>query len=178
MLRHVPLLAASLALAGCAREPLPTHPNAEEAWIRLAAVPGRPGAAYFTLRGGPSPARLVEISGAQVERVELHDGGGAGGAMRMAPVSHVVLAPDAVIRFQPGGRHAMLYGIDPGLAPLSRTRLRFRFSDGTRVEREAFAVAAGDPAPTFAPSPDSGETSCRPAIARDGERITIATCAR
>ena len=46
------------ALGGCSTKP---ELYAEEGWVRLAAVPGRPAAAYFIVHGGPKPLNLIDV---------------------------------------------------------------------------------------------------------------------
>lgn len=135
------------AVAGCHRGsgPLPT---VDHAWVRLAAVPGRPSAAYFTLRGGTDPARLIAVASPSAGDIELHDSmTGAGGMTTMAKLDGVDVAPGGRIAFAPGGRHAMVYGLAPGIAPGGRVKLSFRFAKGQPQVLDAKAVAAGDPSP-------------------------------
>ena len=47
----------------------------------------------------------------------------------------------------PGGRHVMLYGLDPAIKPGTAIPLRFGFAGGQTAEAEAKTVPAGDGAP-------------------------------
>ena len=150
-----PAIAALLALglAGCTPAPPPPPPqlSVDAAWVRLPAVPGRPGAAYFTLHGGATPARLLAVTSDKVATIELHESMGSGdkmgGMMTMRPIAGVDLPPGATIAFAPQGRHAMLFGIAPDVAAGASLPLAFRFADGTRLTASARTLAAGDPAP-------------------------------
>src|SRR3712207_2765846 len=103
-------LLAAFALASCGQpaEPLVV---VERAWVNLPAVKGRPGAAYFTLKSNNDPTKLVGVSSPSVQRVELHEGGGSGGMMHMAPMADAVFPDGGVLTARPGGMHAMLFGI-------------------------------------------------------------------
>jgi copper(I)-binding protein len=44
-----------------------------DAWIRLAAVPASPSAAYFTIHGGPAEEQLTGLTSPQAARAEMHE---------------------------------------------------------------------------------------------------------
>lgn len=144
-------LAGALLLAGCLK---PAEIEAQDAWVRLPAVAGRPAAAYFTLHGGERATTLVNVAADMAIRSEMHetmggDGGdGHGGGMAaMRPIAGVPLPANGTITFAPGGRHLMMFGVNPALKPGVTTLLTFTFADGSRLQRKAWAVGAGDPAP-------------------------------
>ncbi|MET0270400.1 MAG: copper chaperone PCu(A)C, partial [Sphingomonas sp.] len=118
------------------------------AWARLSPVPDRPGALYFTLTGTDAPDRLIAIESALVQRIELHESmGGMHGMGGMKPLAGVDVPPRGSVLFQPGGRHAMLFGVDPAIRPGTAIPLRFRYASGKAAESEAKTVAAGQDAP-------------------------------
>jgi copper(I)-binding protein len=144
-------LLASAALAGCHHrdELAATH-----AWVRLAAVPGRPAAAYLTLHGGAEPMRLVSIDSEVAGSSELHESmkTGSGGAMTgqmigMRRLDGIDLPAHGVIAFAPGGNHVMLFGMSPQVKPGGHITLAIRFEKGQPLQVEAKVVGAGDPAP-------------------------------
>ena len=52
------------------------------------------------------------------------------------------------VAFAPGGKHVMLFDMNPGIVPGGRpVLLTLSFADGSRVSRKADVLAAGDPAP-------------------------------
>lgn len=119
-----------------------------DAFVRLAAVEGRPAAAYFTLEGGAADATLVSVSTDAAIRVELHESMAAsGGMMTMDAVPAVPVKAGATVAFTPGGKHAMLFDVNPRVKPGARVPLTFAFADGTKLRAEASVIAAGDPAP-------------------------------
>lgn len=140
------VLASALALAACHKAP--EHVSVIHAWVRLAAVPGQPGAAYFEMAGGRHAARLVKVESAMAARAELHESmKGMDGMGAMKPLDGIDVHPGMRVRFAPGGRHVMLFGIDPQVKPGTAVPLRFGFADGSTAEAEAKTVAAGDDAP-------------------------------
>lgn len=140
------ILLAVCLLAGC-REPEPRTLAVEQAWVRLAAVPGRPGAAYFTVRGGEEADRLLAVESRKVATLELHQGGMADGMMTMKPMTGADIPAKGETAFAPGGNHAMLFGVDPSVQPGGSLRLAFRFRSGTTLSTDAKVLAAGDAEP-------------------------------
>ena len=139
-------MAALVALAGCSQGQ--QMPAASDAWVRLAAVPGRPAAAYFTLHGGAKDAVLSAVDAAGVPRVELHESRmAAGDMMTMDATPRVAVPAGASVAFAPGGRHAMLFGVPASVRPGATMALTFRFEDGSAVAAEAKVVSAGDAGP-------------------------------
>ena len=67
------LAAATLTLGACGK-PAATEENISvaDARVRLPVVPGRPGAAYFTLSAMGTAVTLERVTSPQVERIELH----------------------------------------------------------------------------------------------------------
>ena len=51
------------------------------------------------------------------------------------------------VTFAPGGKHVMLFGLKPGIAPGAKVRLHFVFADGKTLDTATQAVAATAPAP-------------------------------
>lgn len=139
-------LAALLLLGAChARD---ESPRVTRAWVRLAAVPGQPAAAYFTIHGGSAAARLVKIESTLARHTEMHaDMTGMHGMTTMQPITGVDVPAGGSVSFAPNGRHAMLSGLDTVVTPGTAVPLRFGFADGTTAEAEAKSVAAGDGAP-------------------------------
>lgn len=131
---------AGAVLAGCQQAEL----GADDAWVRLPAVTGRPGAAYFTIKGGAQATSLVAISSPAAIRAEIHEMKHEGGMMTMAPVKDVAVAAGARVEFKPGGKHVMLYDLSPSVHAGSTIPLRLSFADGKTIEVNAAVRAAGD----------------------------------
>ena len=164
-----PLMAAAL-LAGCGGQESAPAPQEQagagnavaepaarpgtlavaDAWVRLAPVAGRPAAGYFTVRGGGAPERLVSISSARVATIELHESGMNDGMMTMRRIDGVDVPAGGEAAFAPGGNHAMLFGVDPGVKPGDLLLLDLTFASGEKLAVEAKTFATGD-APVAAP---------------------------
>lgn len=137
------LLAPLLAplLTSCAADP---ETRIAEGWVRLPAVAGNPGAAYFTLHGGPVDDRLIGVTSAVAVRAELHETVEENGVSSMAMLNAVDVPAGSEIRFEPGGKHVMLFRINPGITPGKTVPMIFTFQSGLRIQYDAPARAAGD----------------------------------
>lgn len=134
-----------LLVAGCQKK---YDLTAGDAWVRLPAVAGNPGVAYFTLHGGSDPATLLAVSAPFAVRSEMHETmKGHDGMMSMAPLRQVAIAPKTDVKFAPGGRHVMLLDVAPTLQPGAKAPIRLSFADGKTLEVQAVIVGAGDPEP-------------------------------
>lgn len=144
MLRFLLLLVTMTALAGCgsAREI-----SASDAWIRLAAAPGRPAAGYFAIRGGATDQTLIAVTTVAASRVELHETMKHGPGMTMVPIGQVKVPAGSTVTFAPGGKHLMLFDVAPAIGQGASVPLKFTFADGHELTVAAKAVAAGDPPP-------------------------------
>lgn len=125
----------------------PAERGATDAWVRLPAASGRPGAGYFTLTGGAKGATLLAVESPAAQRAELHEMASEGGVMRMGAVANIPVPANGQVRLAPGGLHVMMFGIRPGMQPGGTIPLTLRFADGGSVALDAKLVGAGDPAP-------------------------------
>lgn len=108
-----------------------------DAQVRLPVVPGRPAAAYFSLRNDNGARVLASISADKAERAELHESRMEGGVMRMEKLDNLPLPANATVTFAPGGKHIMLFGLDPALKAGDPVALDLKFTDGTLVQVNA-----------------------------------------
>lgn len=145
MMAGTVVLAATLA--GCNRADRVT---VDDAWIRLPAAPGRPAAAYFTVHGGPSAATLIDVTADIAVRAEMHDSmTGPGGMTSMKPLTSVAVPARADVLFAPGGRHVMLFGINPKAKAGKIYNLTLIFANGARLYAPVTLVGPADPKPDF-----------------------------
>lgn len=130
-------------LAGCDMPPQTSAGDATPAdalTIREARVRGLiPGrdmtAAYFTAENhGGQPVVLVGASSGGARAVEMHVTVRDGEMTRMRRLSEVEIPAGGTVRFEPGGRHLMLFGVtqldggmDIDLERRDGTRSRVRF---------------------------------------------------
>lgn len=155
MKNALPLLAALSLATACGQAPQNgTDMNAaapaenapvaiDNVVVTLPAVPGRPGAGYFTLRTTLPNLTLTGITSPQVERIELHETTVTDGVSRMGPLADAAITPAAPMLFEPGGKHAMLFGLDAALAVGGTLPLTFTFEGADPVTVEAELRAPG-----------------------------------
>jgi copper(I)-binding protein len=115
-----------------------------DARITLPAVRGRPGAGYFTVRADARPVRITNVSSGSVQRIELHEMSMTGGVMRMKPLQEPIVPANGELSFGPGGRHAMLFGIEPALKPGDTLALTFNFEGAPSLTVKARVNGPGE----------------------------------
>jgi copper(I)-binding protein len=135
------LLPALALVSGCGQGAPAV--NVTDAVVRLPAVQGNPGAAYFTLRANRTPMRLLGVSSPQVQRIELHESEMAGGRMRMGQMEDNSFTAEGVKVFEEGGPHAMLFGIDPAVHAGGTVRITFDFDNAPDVTMDVPVETAG-----------------------------------
>jgi hypothetical protein len=139
------LLAAApcllLLAAGCKARP--ENIEIKDAWVRLSPVAGQPSAGYFKIEGGAEGTKLVSISSPALRRVELHESMTGGGMAKMKPVKDVDFDYRGRIAFEPGGKHAMIYGMPKDVQPGGRIPLTFAFNVAPPITIEAEVRTAG-----------------------------------
>lgn len=120
-----------------------TRPHASDAWVRAAAVPGRPAAGYLVVTGGGQPDRLVSVTSPGL-RIELHSMTMAGGIMKMAKLEGVAVPAGGTVAFATGSNHLMIFGMTgtPKTVPLT-----LNFGSGAKVTTVAEVRAPNAAAP-------------------------------
>lgn len=122
--------------------------SVSDAWVRLPAVTGRPAAGYLAIMGGAKPRTVVGITSPSAKKAEMHESRMAGGMMRMSPLSSIPVGKGAMVMLKPGGKHVMLFGLDPKIKPGATVRLDLKLDDGSTASVNAKAVGPADPAPS------------------------------
>jgi copper(I)-binding protein len=139
------ILAATLALTGCKKdEPVQ---RVTGVWIRLGAVETAPAAVYFTVHGGPNADRLLSVSSEVNTKTELHESMTMANMASMKPTGPVDIPAAGKVEFKPGGRHAMLFGMNMGIKPGMPVRLTFTFASGLEILADAGTQSASAPIP-------------------------------
>lgn len=111
--RNRPLALAALVvlgtLAGCAEGPAL---QVSEARVRQ-LIPGQETTVgYLTLRNtGARDRVLTAVASDAARAVEMHTTVRDGDVVRMRRLSEVVIPAGETVRFEPGGRHLMLFGV-------------------------------------------------------------------
>jgi copper(I)-binding protein len=140
-------LAAAMMLAGCDRPPPDGFVRVSDVWVRLPAAKNRPGGAYFRMEAGSEGTRLVGVSSPSVRWIELHETEMDGTTAKMKRRKEIEFPSRGELVFEPGGRHAMLFGIDSKVKSGQRIPLTFSFNVAPPITVEAEVRAAGDEAP-------------------------------
>lgn len=138
-------LAFALSLTACDRGG--GAPVATNAWIRLPTVKGHPAAAYVTIQGGRKATELTTIRVPAARRIELHESMDTRGAMSMQPVDRIAVPAGEIVELKPGGKHAMLFDLDPALTVGGTTRMTLLFDTAPPIELDARLVAPGGSMP-------------------------------
>ena len=131
---------AALALVSCAQE---AELYVDQSWVVLAAVPGNPAAAYFTIHGGPAANALISVSVEPAIKSEIHESASKGGMMTMTPLDSVPVPALGTVAFQPGGKHVMIFELRSTVKPGGTLRLQLNFSGGDKLLVDAPVYAAG-----------------------------------
>lgn len=143
-MRIILATAALLALSGCGQPEARAPIEVVDPIVTLPVLPGRPGGAYFTLKSNSGPARLTGISSESADRIEMHGDAKSGGMSGMRPIEAADVPAGGELKFEPGRRHAMLFGLDPALKPGDEVKLVFNFDGAPPLTVEAPVRAAGD----------------------------------
>ena len=154
------LSAVALMLTGCGQKT--DNPSAEasktadatpenapgitlsDAVVRLPAVAGAPGVAYFSVSQGSGPARKIAgvyVEG--VERAEMHETVSENGVSSMRAVKDVALESGKTITFKPAGLHVMLFGLADTLKAGSATELTITLDNGDKASVPAKVESIG-----------------------------------
>lgn len=148
MTRALPFAAAALsiiALGACAKE---KELTVADAYVRFSPVRTNPSAAYFTIHGGTQDVSLIGVSTEVAIRSEMHETTHSGNMASMKAVESVQIPAGSTVKFEPGGKHVMMWNINPGIAPPKHITLVFAFSNGDHIKADAPLVPAGGTPPT------------------------------
>lgn len=143
----LPALASLIALtslSGCDKPPL----YVDQAVVRLSPNPQSPSAGYFTVHAGEDPVTLRAVTTDAAVRVEMHDNIMKNGMMSMVQLNSVNVPANGVLRFEPGGRHLMLWNVDQSVAQDGKITLTLLFSNGDRILVDAAVQKTGDATPS------------------------------
>lgn len=144
-MRNIYLLAVATTLA--ATPAAAADLKLSDAWVRLPAVEGRPAAGYLMVTGGAKPQTITGASSPSAERAELHESRKVGGLMKMSPIPKLTVARGQSVMFEPGGKHVMLFGLDPKVKPGGTVQLDLKLADGSTASVDAKAVGTADGPP-------------------------------
>ena|SRR5688572_15903034 len=129
-----------LALGACGSSEAP----APAATVRLAAAPGRPAAGYLTLQIGGDRGALVSVTSPSAGRIEMHETMNEGGMSAMRAIERIPVRDGETLAFAPGGRHLMLFDLDPAVQAGGRVDLILNFERGSPVMLAAQIVSPSE----------------------------------
>lgn len=133
--------ASSSAAAGPENAPGVT---VTDAMVRLPAVPGTPGAAYFTVsQGSGAPRKIVSVYVEGAQRAEMHETVTKNDISSMQQVKDVALQAGKSAAFKPGGLHVMLFDVSDTLKVGTTTELTITLDNGDKVSVPAKVEALG-----------------------------------
>lgn len=124
------VLAAPLALAACA-DPAPLY--VDRAWVQLNPNGEGPAAGYFTVHGGEEAVKLLRVSSEAAQRIEMHESISKDGMMTMQPVESVDIPAKGEVKFAPGGKHLMIFNVNPAIVESGKLTMVMMFSNGDRL---------------------------------------------
>ena len=136
-------IAAPIALVSCA-QPQPLY--VDQAYVKVNANPDAPAAGYFTIHGGPEDTKLLQITTDGVLKLEMHESVMKDGMMTMQPIQSVDVPAKSVVKFEPGGKHVMLFGLNPAMVDFGKVTFTMVFSNGDRLIVDAPIQKTGAPA--------------------------------
>lgn len=105
-----------------------------DVWARA----GKPNSAAFmkiTNESGEDK-KIVSAKSDISKRVELHDHLQEGDVMKMRKVDTIVLPAGGSVELMPGGKHVMLFDLNPGLTEGQVIHLTLALEDGSEISTE------------------------------------------
>lgn len=86
-----------------------------DAWSRTTPPGITIGVAYFVIDNRGPKDRLLRVSSPAAKQAELHISVMEDGIMQMRPLKTVEVGQRAIVKFEPGGKHVMLIGLQQPL---------------------------------------------------------------
>ena len=136
--------AAMLAALGGCSDPPPL--NVDSGFLRLNPNPNAPSAAYFTIRGGAEDVVLRDVRTEEAVRVEIHESSTKDGVASMRRVETINVPARSTVKLEPGGKHIMLWSINPQALDDGKMTFTFIFSNGDRILADAVVQQPGSAA--------------------------------
>lgn len=130
----IALAAAALSLTGCKEnmgQGRILHVSAGH--VEMAATPDRPAAGYFTVKGGPRDVKLVAVTIDLAQRTEMHESIKDGAMMTMKEIRSADVPANGELEFKRGGKHLMIWNINPAAVKAGKLPAVFLFSNNDRI---------------------------------------------
>ncbi len=131
-------LAATLAmLIGTAACSDPPPVFVDGGYVRLNPNPQAPSAAYFSIHAGKEPVTLRMVTTDEAVRLEIHESMMGGNMASMKPIDTIDVPAGETVKLAPGGKHIMLWTINPQALADGKMSFTFTFSNGQRILADA-----------------------------------------
>ncbi|MGZ8997307.1 MAG: copper chaperone PCu(A)C [Allosphingosinicella sp.] len=140
------LIAPAILLAGCDGRSTGSTVAVRNPVIRLSAAPEGPAAGYLTLSASPDHVALVSVSSPKAAKIEMHETMSSGSMTSMRPLARIDVRYGEIV-FASGGRHLMLFGVDPAIKPGDEIPLVLQFSNKGVAAVNARVIGPGDEVP-------------------------------
>jgi hypothetical protein len=133
----------ALGLAACGGTSSEPRVSISEARITLPAVKGRPGAGYFTAEADALPDAILAVTAPAPTRIEMHESMASGSMASMQAIASAPFGAGRSLKFEPGGKHLMVFSLDPSVRPGDTLQLTFRFAKAPPVTVAAEVLGPG-----------------------------------
>ncbi|OCC24548.1 hypothetical protein MB02_03395 [Croceicoccus estronivorus] len=147
----VALALAGVSLTACGQEQAPPaategKPGVEitNGRLVLPAVADNPGVLYFDISyNGDDYAVLRKVEVASAKEATMHETITTNGVTQMGPIPPLNLVKGEEVKFEPGGKHVMVMGLDPALKAGDKTEVTLTFTGGDKLSFDATVEAPG-----------------------------------
>ncbi len=132
-----------LALAASACGPTVREPIVvSDAWSNATPDGATVGGAYMEITAAEADT-LLSATSTVADHIEMHTSSEENGMMRMRPLATVSLEPGKPFKFEPGGAHFMLMGLQQPLAVGLRYPITLQFEKAGARTVEVLVVEPG-----------------------------------
>ncbi|QTD55417.1 copper chaperone PCu(A)C [Parasphingorhabdus cellanae] len=155
MTKHLSIIFASLAvifLSACGQGDVL---RVDEVVVNLSPVDGNPSSGYMTIHGGPDDVSLVSVIADDVMRMEMHETVEKDGMAQMQTLTEVAVPAGEKVKFEPGGKHLMIWGVGSGSIQRGTLRMIFIFSNDDRIQVDGVIRQVGGAAAETADEDDT-----------------------
>ena len=119
---------------------------AEGAWLSLPAVPGNPGAVYFSMiNASNSDATVVAVDVTGAGNAMIHRTVMTEGTASMTDMDEIIVPAGKTVSLRPGEMHVMAMQLDPSLEVGGETEATVIFANGDKASFPVLIRSAGDP---------------------------------
>lgn len=115
--------------------------------INISPVEGNPSSGYLELHGGRLDVALVGVVSDDVLRIEMHETAETGGVATMRPITKASVPRGETVKFEPSGKHLMIWGVGAGSLKRGTLPMTFIFSNDDRIVVDAIVKKMGGATP-------------------------------